>query len=734
MSEWFSAGRVSPVAAGIWNSTSSYTRLDVVTVSGGSKSYIAKKDVPVGTSLSNTEYWQCIIDNSEAIQAAANTKSELHSEILNTIDRLTTPFSVSGEVITCNPVAGYPLNVDVKLEPAQEGEGDPYPGGGSKNLLPNKGTSMTANGITFTKNADGSVTINGTATGDTVYYLIKDEPLPMPIGEYIASGLQVPTSGEAYVAFYDNVDNTDSSTRIDVFAKDTTFRITSGYIYNFRIVVRAGATYNNATYYPMIRKASESDSTYVPYSNIRPISGHVMGSVVRAGKNLAPFLPMRSINGVTFTTGEDGSVAVAGTATAESTIFSEFHLPAGKYIVSGAPSGSGFASYDIYVAQMPDETSDNGTVVGRSFDGSTQTHFAIDRYSRMRIMVRVPAGAVDATKVFYPMIRFDSEADASYEPYQGDIYTTILANDMTLTATTQTYAGVTFTVNEDGSVIANGKPDSTVGFIVGEVALKAGKEYILSGCPAGGSNSSYRLDLRTGENTLYTPNVIEYGSGILFTPTADATVKVAIRIDGTYTASNVKFWPVLCAVDNMIYGGTHDVDAGVLVVDRAYKTFNGTETWTAFVSGSNTVGCHTKLTSNLPVRPSYSGVIDGVCSHYKSVSQRDIAQSAIDTGFGGFHDADIVVFRDATNTVDVDTWKAYLAAQYAAGTPVQICYKLATPITIQLPAHDIPAVDGVNTVYSDSGDVAVNGPTDPDHLNKNMLERIAALEAAITNA
>lgn len=431
MSEWFSAGRVSPVAAGIWNSTSSYTRLDVVTVSGGSKSYIAKKDVPVGTSLSNTEYWQCIIDNSEAIQAAANTKSELHSEILNTIDRLTTPFSVSGEVITCNPVAGYPLNVDVKLEPAQEGEGDPYPGGGSKNLLPNKGTSMTANGITFTKNADGSVTINGTATGDTVYYLIKDEPLPMPIGEYIASGLQVPTSGEAYVAFYDNVDNTDSSTRIDVFAKDTTFRITSGYIYNFRIVVRAGATYNNATYYPMIRKASESDSTYVPYSNIRPFSGHVMDSVVRCGKNLLPNnATTQTINGVTFTVNADGSVTANGTATDEARLVlaqtGAAVYPPGSYIVTGCPTGGANDKYMLGAYFDVD-----GVTIWNGEFGYGVTYDVLNTMQTHNTCIIISKGYTASNLVFKPMIRLASITDATYEPYQADTYTTILANDMT---------------------------------------------------------------------------------------------------------------------------------------------------------------------------------------------------------------------------------------------------------------------------------------------------------------
>ena len=40
---------------------------------------------------------------------------------------------------------------------------------GAKNLLPNYDTSRTENGITFTKNSDGSVTFSGTATSVTWY-------------------------------------------------------------------------------------------------------------------------------------------------------------------------------------------------------------------------------------------------------------------------------------------------------------------------------------------------------------------------------------------------------------------------------------------------------------------------------------------------------------------------------------------------------------------------------------
>lgn len=76
----------------------------------------------------------------------------------------------------------------------------------------------------------------------------------------------------------------------------------------------------------------------------------------------------------------------------------------------------------------------------------------------------------------------------------------------------------------------------------------------------------------------------------------------------------------------------------------------------------------------------------------------------------------------------VDTWCAYLAAQYAAGTPVQIAYKLATPTPITATgAQPIPALEGCNTILTDADSVAVTGRADPAHA-------ITALQAQLATA
>lgn len=75
----------------------------------------------------------------------------------------------------------------------------------------------------------------------------------------------------------------------------------------------------------------------------------------------------------------------------------------------------------------------------------------------------------------------------------------------------------------------------------------------------------------------------------------------------------------------------------------------------------------------------------------------------------------------------VDDLNAYLAAQYAAGTPVQIAYKLASPVPITATgAQPISSLSGANTVITDANSVTVTGRADP-------IKRIIDLEDAVAS-
>lgn len=83
---------------------------------------------------------------------------------------------------------------------------------------------------------------------------------------------------------------------------------------------------------------------------------------------------------------------------------------------------------------------------------------------------------------------------------------------------------------------------------------------------------------------------------------------------------------------------------------------------------------------------------------------------------------------DATGLfASVDDLNAYLAAQYAAGTPVQIAYKLTTPTPFTVTgAQPISALSGVNTVLTDADSATVTGRADP-------IKRITDFEDAVAS-
>lgn len=259
MSEWHNIGRISPVPAGTWNSAKAYKRLDIVTDSKGEKSYIALKDVPSGTTLSNAAYWQLIVDNASAT--------------INAVNRLTSPFSKNGDVVVCNPVEQHPLNAKSIVAPVQVGSGDPSPSNVrpisgftgakltkcGKNLLPPVFGSKTNNGVTFTVNSDGTVTANGTATATAIAMF---DAFMLPAGDYVLSG-----GGTVWVGLeVTDANGTKRYYASTSYVPNYNFTLTgteTGIRSYFR--VDAGITANNLTAYPMIRLASIIDAAYEPY-------------------------------------------------------------------------------------------------------------------------------------------------------------------------------------------------------------------------------------------------------------------------------------------------------------------------------------------------------------------------------------------------------------------------------------------------------------------------------------
>ena len=119
------------------------------------------------------------------------------------------------------------------------------------------------------------------------------------------------------------------------------------------------------------------------------------------------------------------------------------------------------------------------------------------------------------------------------------------------TASTQTINGVTFTVNSDGSVNANGTATNNTAFPLNlnVTDLIIGESYIWSGCPSGGGDITYQIRIgkkSSASDTWGTKIGMDSGNGLQITiPQNDYGFVVHIYIANGQTVNNLTFYPML---------------------------------------------------------------------------------------------------------------------------------------------------------------------------------------------
>lgn len=114
------------------------------------------------------------------------------------------------------------------------------------------------------------------------------------------------------------------------------------------------------------------------------------------------------------------------------------------------------------------------------------------------------------------------------------------------TAITKISNGITFTVNSDGTVLADGTNDTTANssLIINRYDLSPGT-YVLNGCPSGGAINTYRLAIQEiGSYSVLGSIDIGNGSGE-FTIDTTTTVQIAIFIQKGLTINKLLFKPML---------------------------------------------------------------------------------------------------------------------------------------------------------------------------------------------
>lgn len=151
-----------------------------------------------------------------------------------------------------------------------------------------------------------------------------------------------------------------------------------------------------------------------------------------------------------------------------------------------------------------------------------------------------------------------------------------------------------------------------------------------------------------------------------------------------------------------IYGGTVDAVTGVGSDEWGIRTLNGGESWDTAYDGAY-------YFYDTITYPTIDTVSARMCTHFMDYSGTSWA--GLPDGY--FSTNGVSVRFRIDSIADVSAWKSYLATQASAGTPVQVAYKLATPEPFQATGNQaLPAVAGLNTVYTDGDSLDVSGRQD----------------------
>lgn len=346
--------------------------------------------------------------------------------------------------------------------------------------------------------------------------------------------------------------------------------------------------------------------------------------------------------------------------------------------------------------------------------------------------------------VCYPVAGYPLGVKAKWEPVQEGSGTPYpegggknLFNPAWMPEKAMNY-GVTWTITPDGTVTANGTANGTTYYNSDKFSLPAGT-YTIS------AMSHFRISIFnkdadgamiatqavgrphtfTVENDIQNATLFFAASGTLDNVSAKPQIEKGATATAYSPYANIR---PINGRDSVTI--TRQEDNQVITLNMSETVYSG-EVDAVTGDGKETRktltldGTTNKFTQrdrywNLPQNsaPGIADSYDTTCSHFPANT------------FGGNPKGNYIFTRaDIMSRYfpDVNALNTYIAAQYAAGTPVQICYKLAEPVSFTATgAQPIPALAGVNTVLTDADSVTVTGRADP-------IKRITDLEDAVAS-
>ena len=300
---------------------------------------------------------------------------------------------------------------------------------------------------------------------------------------------------------------------------------------------------------------------------------------------------------------------------------------------------------------------------------------------------------------------------------------------------TYTPYGLTITYIGDNKVHLSGTYQEDGGsFVILDTQQKllTGKGLKITGITIAGTKQSYTLyGLRTKNETAIAMQA-QFAKGDVI----DMTVAVVVS-DSQAPTTYIPYTgqTATLTLPRTIYGGTVDAVTGEGLGMWKLLTLDGTENWETWGVNENNAAVTGFYTYSINDYDPNGDKLLCSTMPYKDVDVWGGRNEGIGYASALNPGSRYMIYSVKTDTLSdasdnasaVASFKSYLAAQYAAGTPVQIAYRRAEPVPFTATgAQPIPSFPGVNTLLTNADSVTVTGRADP-------IKRITDLEDAVAS-
>ena len=415
-----------------------------------------------------------------------------------------------------------------------------------------------------------------------------------------------------------------------------------------------------------------------------PVALTGVDSVFVGGNNLLPkAVRTETTGGITFTPNPDGSILVSGTATTNvgySYARFERALLGRTVCLSG---GSTQAQVLINERLSSGAFVRNVLVDRGQWISGTLTKQKEDNI--LYATIQVLAGTTVNTTI-YPMLNLGSTA-MPYEPYQGSVTPLPIPRPLHKVGDVRDVCRTRVKSVYDKRIVLDGAEDWKMGGAVGD-----GAPYIF--CDL--LNDHYQafpiISSRFPSTNILASNKNQ-GIGCW-------DRSLYLRYDSLFTnVEELKTYlsahPLTVYYQSTAYDGTNGLDVCLMKYQTGFVELDGTESNLQFNSKYQTLEIKGITTSGDPSQDNAYGVC--ISSHFALVPPG--TSTNLDKVVYGQPKYNQIIIHD-TSWNSLETAKAYLAAQKAAGTPVQVAYQLAAPEVYATDPVDFDNTAGPLTVMT----------------------------------